>query len=57
MVGAMNSNHTDHVEDVKDEQSFARLGMDVLNNEGIIFVAAVEVVPMSCQICGSRTYV
>ena len=52
----MNSDHTDHVEDVKDEQSFAGLGMDVPNDDGIIFVAAAEVVPMSCQICGSRTY-
>jgi hypothetical protein len=56
MVGAINSDHTDHVKDVKDEQSFARLGMDVPNDKGIVFVASAEVAPTSCQICRSRTY-
>jgi hypothetical protein len=52
----MNRDHTDHVEDVKYERSVAGLGMDAPNDEGIVFVASVEVAPMSCQICGSRTY-
>jgi hypothetical protein len=46
----------DHVEDVKDEQSFARLGIDVPNDEGIIFVASADIALTTCQICGSRTY-
>ena len=32
----MNSDHTDHVEDVKVERSFAGLGIDVPNDEGIV---------------------
>jgi len=43
----MNRDHTDHVEDVKDEQSFAGLGMATPNDEGIICVALVEAVPTS----------
>ena len=56
MVGAINRDHTDHVKDVKDKQSVAGLGMDVLNNEGIVLVAAADVVPTACQICGLRMY-
>ena len=56
MVGAMNRDHTDHVKDVKYELSFAGLGMDAPNDEGIIFVAFVEVAPMTCQIFGARMY-
>ncbi len=56
MVGAINRDHTDHVEDVKDEQSVAGLGMDVPNDKGIILVAAMDVVLTACQICGLRTY-
>jgi hypothetical protein len=52
----MNRDHMDHIEDVKDKQSFAGLEMDVPNDVGIVFVASVEVAPMSCQIHGSRTY-
>jgi len=52
----MNRDHTDHIEDVKYEPSFAGSGIDVPNNEGIIFEASVEVEPMTCQIWGSRTY-
>ncbi len=55
-MGAINRDHTDHVEDMKDEQSVARLGMDVPNDEGIVLVAAADVVPTACQICGLRTY-
>jgi len=51
----MNRDHTDHVEDVKYEQSFAGSGMDAPNDEGIIFVASADVAPTTCQICGSRT--
>jgi len=51
----MNRDHTDHVEDVKYEQSFAGLGMAAPNNEGIIFVASADVVPMTCQISGFKT--
>jgi len=47
----MNRDHTDHVEDVKDEQCFAELGMDAPNDEGIVFVASAEVAPTTCQIC------
>jgi hypothetical protein len=46
----------DHIEDVKDEQSVAGLGMDAPNDEGIVFVAATNVVPTACQICGLRMY-
>ena len=56
MVGAINRDHTDHVEDVKDEESVAGLGMEVPNDEGIVLVAAVDVVPTICQIDGLRTY-
>jgi len=56
MVGVINRDHMDHVEDVKDDQSFAGLGMDPPNDEGIILVAAADVVPTVCQICGLRTY-
>ena len=52
----MNSDHTDHVEDVKVEQSFAGLGIDIPNDEGIVFVASADVVPTSCQSRRSRTY-
>ena len=52
----MNRDHTDHVEDVKDELSFAGLGMDAPNDEGIVLVAAAEESPMACQIPGFRTY-
>ena len=55
-MGAINRDHTDHVEDVKDEQSVAGLGMDDPNDEGIVFVAAVDVAPAACQIDGLRTY-
>ena len=30
----MKRDHTDHIEDAKQEQSFAGLGIDVPNNEG-----------------------
>ena len=56
MVGAMNKDYTDHVKDMKYKQSFAGLGMDALNDKGIVFEASAEVAPMTCQICGSRTY-
>jgi len=56
MVGAINRDHTDHVEDMNNEQSFAGLGMDVPNDEGIVLVAAADAVPTSSQICGLRTY-
>ena len=46
----------DHVEDVKDEQSVAGLGMDAPNDEGIVLVAAADVVPTTCQIRGLRMY-
>jgi hypothetical protein len=46
----------DHIDDVKEEQSFARLGMGVPNNEGIVFVAFAEAVPTACQDCGYMTY-
>jgi len=52
----MNSDHTDHVEDVKYELSFAGLGMGAPNDEGIIFVAFAEVAPTTCHISGGRTY-
>jgi hypothetical protein len=55
-MGAINRDHMDHVEDVKYEQSVAGLGMDAPNDEGIILVAAVDVVPTVCQISGLRTY-
>ena len=55
-MGAINRDHTDHVEDVKDEQSFAGLGMDVPNDKGIVLVAAADVAPTTSQICGLRTY-
>ena len=55
-MGAINRDHIDHIEDVKDEQSVAGLGMDVPNDEGIVLVAAADVVPTACQICGLRTY-
>jgi hypothetical protein len=48
--------HTDHIEDMKDEQSFAGLGIDTPNDEGIVFVAFAEVAPMTCQISGFRMY-
>jgi len=51
----MNRDHTDHVEDVKNKQSFAGLGMAAPNDEGIIFVASVDVAPTTCQIHGSKT--
>ena len=56
MVRAINRDHTDHVEDVNDEQSFAGLGMDVPNDEGVVLVAATDTVPTSSQICGLRMY-
>jgi len=52
----MNRDHTDHIEDVKYEQSFAGSGIDAPNNEGIVFEASAEVEPTTCQILGSRTY-
>jgi len=52
----MNRDHTDHVKDMKYELSFAGLGMDAPNDEGIIFVAFAEVAPTTCQIFGARTY-
>lgn len=52
----MNRDHADHVEDVEDEQSFAGLGMDVPSDEDIVSVASAEAAPMTCQICGFRTY-
>jgi hypothetical protein len=52
----MNSDHTDHIEDVKVERSFAGLGIDVPNDEGIVFVASADVIPTSCQSHGSRMY-
>jgi len=52
----MNSDHTDHVEDVKYKLSFAGLGMGAPNDKGIIFVAFVEVAPMTCHISGGRMY-
>jgi hypothetical protein len=55
-VGAINRDHTDHVEDVKDERSFAGLGIDVPNDEGIVLVAAADVAPTISQIFGLRTY-
>ncbi len=51
-MGAINRDHTDHVEDVKDEQAFAGLGMDVPNDEGIVLVAVADVVPTTSQTCG-----
>ena len=42
-MGAINRDHTDHIEDVKDEQSVAGLEMDVPNDDGIVFVAAADV--------------
>ena len=56
MVRAINRDHTDHAEDVKDEESVAGLGMEVPNDEGIVLVAAADVVPTICQIDGLRTY-
>ena len=56
MVGVINRDHTDHVEDMKDEESVAGLGMEVPNDEGIILVAAADVVLTACQIDGLRTY-
>ena len=56
MVGAINRDHTDHVEDMNNEQSFAGLGMDVPNDEGVVLIAAADAVPTSSQICGLRTY-
>jgi len=56
MVGAMKRDHTDHIKDVKQEQSFTGLGIDVPNDEGIVFVASAEVAPMTCQMCGFRMY-
>ncbi len=56
MVGAINRDHMDHIKDMKDEQSVARLGMDVPNDEGIVLVAAVDVVLTAYQICGLRMY-
>jgi len=41
---------------MKDEQSFAGLGMDVPNDEGIVLVATVDVAPTTSQICGLRMY-
>ena len=55
-MGAMNRDHTDHVEDVKYEQSFAGLGIDAPNDEGIDFVAPAEVAPTTCQTRELRTY-
>jgi hypothetical protein len=55
-VGPINRDHIDHVEDVNDEQSFAGLGMDDPNDEGIVLVAAADAVPTACQISGLRTY-
>ena len=52
----MNRDHIDQVEDMKYEQSFARSGIDAPNNNGINFVASVEVAPMACQIFGHRMY-
>ena len=52
----MDKDHTDHVEDMKYKQSFAGLGIDTPNDKGIVFEASAEVAPMTCQICGSRTY-
>ena len=46
----------DHVEDVKEEPSAAGLGIGSPNDEGIVLVAAADVVPTTCQICGLRTY-
>jgi hypothetical protein len=51
-----NRDHRDHVEDVKDDQSFAGLGMAAPNDERIIFVASVELVLMLCQAGGSMMY-
>jgi len=51
----MNRDHTDHVKDMKNERSFAGLGMAAPNDEGIIFVASADVAPMTCQIRGSKT--
>jgi len=51
----MNRDHTDHVKDVKYEQSFAGLGMATPNDEGIVFVASADVAPMTCQISGFKT--
>jgi hypothetical protein len=48
MVGAMNKDYMDHVEDVEDEQSFAGLGTDVPNDEDIVSVASAEMAPMTC---------
>ena len=56
MVEAINRDHTDHMKDMKDEQSFAGLGIDAPNDEGIVLVAAADVAPTSFQICGLRTY-
>ena len=39
----MNRDHTDHVEDVKHERSFAGLGIDAPNDEGIVLVASADV--------------
>ena len=55
-MGAINRDHTDHVEDMKDEQSFAGLEIDALNDEGIVLVAATDIALTSSQICGLRTY-
>jgi hypothetical protein len=55
-VGAIKRDHTDHVDDVKDERSFAGLGIDAPNDEGIVLVAAADLAPTAFQIPGFRTY-
>jgi hypothetical protein len=55
-VGATNRDHRDHVEDVKDDRSFAGLGMAPPNDKGIVFVASVESVLTYCQAGESMMY-
>jgi hypothetical protein len=56
MVGVINRDHTDYIKDVKDQQSIARLEMDVLSDEGIVLIAAINIVLTACQICELRIY-
>jgi hypothetical protein len=52
----MNRDHRDYIKDVKDNQSFAGLGMASPNDKGIIFVVSAESVPICYQAGGSMTY-